>query len=157
LVTAPVVWPLLAFTSWILWRQKRFIDALGVFCAVTIPALVALAAKSVYHLPRPAYSWAIETHWSAAFPSGHVAIIFTLCGLTAFIGQGQGKSALWTLTVVAITVAATALMAYSRVALGAHFFSDVLGGICLGFIWLPTIIRMMASASTPPVTIQPSK
>lgn len=142
LVTAPVIWPVLALTSWILWRKNRFHDAIGIVNAVSTPALVALAAKAVYNVARPEIAWAVKSHWSSAYPSGHVAVTFTLCALTAYIGRREGKSALWTVGAVAITIVATVLMGYSRVVLGAHFFSDVVGGVCLGFIWLPVSIAV---------------
>lgn len=142
LVTAPVIWPFLGFLSWIFWRKKRLHDAIGFLCAVSMPAIVALAAKSIYDVGRPSVSWAVESHWSSAYPSGHIAIIFTVFGLAGYIGWRQGRGALWTLGAIAVTIVAAVLMGYSRVVLGAHFFSDVLGGAVLGFIWLPVSIAI---------------
>jgi len=142
LVTVVVLWPLLGFTSWIFWRKNRVYDAIGLLCAITLPAVIALAAKLVYHVPRPQVEWATGSHWSHAFPSGHVALIMTLGGMTAYFGRREGKSAIWTAIVILITVIATLLMGYGRVALGAHFFSDVVGGLALGIIWLPVSIAI---------------
>ncbi|MBW3635247.1 MAG: phosphatase PAP2 family protein [Armatimonadetes bacterium] len=142
LVSTPVIWPLLAFTSWIFWRKNRLHDAVGLVCAVSLPALVALAAKSVYDVARPTVDWAVKSHWSSAYPSGHIAVIFALCGLTCFLGWRQGRGVWWTAGAAVITLVATVLMGYSRVVLGAHFFSDVLGGIVLGFIWLAVSIAV---------------
>lgn len=116
-----------------------------------MPSLVALAAKSVYDVARPDFAWAVESHWSSAYPSGHVAVIFALCGLTTYIGRREGRGAWWTAIAAAITLVATVLMAYSRVVLGAHFFSDVVGGICLGFIWLPVSIAVMCALQARPI------
>ncbi len=150
LVSTPVIWPLMALTSWIFWRKNRLHDAIGFLCAVALPALVALAAKEFYDVARPDVDWAVKSHWSSAYPSGHVAVIFALCGLTAFVGWRQGKGAWWTAGAVAATLVATVLMAYSRVVLGAHFFSDVLGGVVLGLIWLPVSIAVTRALQTRP-------
>lgn len=142
IVTVVVLWPLLGFTSWIFWRKNRWHDAIGLLCAITLPAVLALAAKQVYNVPRPQVEWATGGEWSHAYPSGHVALIMTLGGMTAYIGRREGKSTAWTAVVIFITVIATLLMGYGRVALGAHFFTDIMGGLALGIIWLPVSIAI---------------
>ncbi|MDF2440365.1 MAG: hypothetical protein JWN98_1349 [Abditibacteriota bacterium] len=150
IVTVVVLWPLLGFTSWIFWRKNRWYDALGLLCAITLPAVIALAAKQLYHVPRPQVMWATGGNWSHAYPSGHVALIMTLGGMTAYLGRREGKSVAWTIVVALLTFVGTLLMGYGRVALGAHFFTDILGGLTLGIIWLPvsiTITNALRAAS----------
>lgn len=150
LVTVVVLWPLLGFTSWIFWRKNRIYDAIGLLCAITLPAVIALAAKMVYHVPRPQVEWNIGSHWSHAFPSGHVALVMTLGGMTAYFGWREGKSVLWTRCAIFITAVLTLLMGFGRVALGAHFLSDVIGGLALGAIWLPVSIAITKALRSVP-------
>lgn len=70
-----------------------------------------------------------------SFPSGHATLSIVVYGFMAFL-LGRQK----TLNVkIAITLTATliiALISFSRLYLGAHWFSDVLAGLSLGLTWV---------------------
>jgi len=89
--------------------------------------------KNLLHVPRPV---AIYSGWSTyGFPSGHSLMGVVLWGFLALLIAREtrpkywpwiyGASALWVL-----------LIAFSRLYLGAHWLSDVLGGLAFGAAWL---------------------
>ena len=65
-----------------------------------------------------------------SFPSGHVAAIGALLGITAVciaVGRSRTVQALLTILVVAGVV----IVAFSRLYVGVHWLSDVIGGALL--------------------------
>lgn len=102
-------------------------------------ALVKLAVRR----PRPGEDLAqVFQHLaSSGFPSGHVLATTAFCGFLGFLvlallAPSAGRTALIVMLAVII-----ALMGPSRIYLGQHWFSDVVGGLLLGGVWLALTIR----------------
>jgi membrane protein DedA with SNARE-associated domain/membrane-associated phospholipid phosphatase len=98
--------------------------------------LLSNLVKVLVHRPRPPAAQAIG-HWTGyAFPSGHVTHATAVYGMLAALlaaatSRWSWKVAAW--TGVMLVVAA---VAFSRLYLGAHWLTDVLGGMALGAAWL---------------------
>lgn len=102
--------------------------------------------KHLVQRPRPLYSTILTSHsWS--FPSGHA--------MESLIAYGMVAYALFVLVAhsrpqrVGITVGAallTLFIGWSRVYLGVHYVSDVIGGYAAGLIWLAACISGVAVA-----------
>lgn len=75
-----------------------------------------------------------ETGYS--FPSGHSATAMVLYGLLAYwLIRGQHRTKNWVMIGV-VAVGLIGIVGFSRIYLGVHFLSDVLGGYLLGICWL---------------------
>lgn len=109
------------------------------FVAVPVVALILAWKtsdffKDFFARPRPAY-WIAIHEPSFSYPSGHAVLSLTFYGLLAY--------ALWRIRppspqrTVLLALAAFWIVAtgWSRLALGAHYLSDVLGGYLLGSIF----------------------
>lgn len=75
-----------------------------------------------------------------AFPSGHATQGVAAYGGLAYLAAGwlrtwTGKVAVWTLAVAVVLV-----IGFSRVYLGLHWTTDVLGGYALGAAWLAAVL-----------------
>jgi membrane-associated phospholipid phosphatase len=74
----------------------------------------------------------------SSFPSGHAAA--AVASFSAFsLLLGRARSAKVKAILVAITVGVSVAVAASRVLLGVHWFTDVFGGIAIGWIWFTVI------------------
>jgi membrane-associated phospholipid phosphatase len=93
--------------------------------------------KDVWSLPRPLAVLPSDSvnvigpgHRRSAFPSGHTSTFALYAGIWAFSAKRQVTS--WALLGLAV------LVGISRMAVGVHWPSDVLGGLALGWAsaWL---------------------
>lgn len=100
--------------------------------ALALAWLAVTALRWAWPLPRPAqiglgFQWLAHTG-RAGFPSMHTACMFALA---ASLGLSRPGTPGWRL-LVAAGWALALLMAWSRLCLGVHFPSDVLGGALAG-------------------------
>jgi membrane-associated phospholipid phosphatase len=129
-------WATLAFVP-MLWhtRTRRFAAALSI--AVAAQSVLVWAIKLLVGRVRPWIALGlpppIGTPHDGSFPSGHAAGAFCVAAFLVIAlpvaWRGSPRSAL---IVRGLAVLLAALIALSRVYLGAHFPSDVLGGALLG-------------------------
>jgi undecaprenyl-diphosphatase len=93
------------------------------------------ALKAAFMRPRPSVVPHLREVVSPSFPSGHAmesAIIYlTLGAMLMRIVEGR----LTKIYCLSIAVLLTLLVGVSRVFLGVHYPSDVVGGWMLGFFW----------------------
>jgi undecaprenyl-diphosphatase len=119
--------------AWLAWlRRPR--EAL--FLAITSGGSLVLneTMKLFFHRPRPQLVWAhVAPDYS--FPSGHTmnSLVFYLA-LAIVIWSVAGRRAGLIATTVAIVLAV--LIGISRIYLGYHYFTDVVGGLLAGTVWL---------------------
>ena len=112
----------------------------GFIAAITSPLL-----KSYFDLPRPAgvltegsFYRLGEPLLHKAFPSGHTLTIFAIVTALYFSCDQEKRKP------VLLLFVAAALVGLSRSAIGAHWFTDVLGGAGFG-IWCGMLGTLLAS------------
>lgn len=95
--------------------------------------LLVLVLKYAIGRARPETGYSSVDEFS--FPSGHAALSIVVYGFLAVL-LGHRKTG-WQKTAYALIAAATFLLiAFSRLYLGAHWFSDVLASLGLGIAWI---------------------
>lgn len=128
--TVPVA---IAGLLWLTWR-RAWIDAAYWTAAVVLAQAVATAVKVALHTPRPIP--ALYEGWSAfSFPSGHTTVNAALYAFLAVMVTRQARPATRNLVIGGI-VLLVGWIALSRLYLGAHWFSDVAGGLGFGLAWV---------------------
>ncbi len=117
---------------------KRKKDAL-LMLSTLISGGIAWVLKTLINRPRPTKDFVSileETHYQS-FPSGHVLFYTVFFGALIFILlRTIKKYPLLKISGILICLAMIFLGAVSRVYLGAHWFTDVLGGFMVGIIFL---------------------
>lgn len=120
----------IVFLILILQNKKR--DAIGLAIVVISITLINLGLKWIMARPRPNYILINETFYS--FPSGHAMGSTALYGYLIYLIL---KSTLNTRNKAILTILFASVIlsvGISRIILGAHYFSDILGGIVLSTI-----------------------
>lgn len=115
-----------------LWRRYKMTSiAMMILAAVGESGLNELL-KRLFHRVRPE---PIYYHLGYSFPSGHAMSSMVVYGALAYLVAG-GVPQKWRIVVWATAMLMILLVGFSRIYLGAHYFSDVLGGYLAGAIWL---------------------
>ena len=98
--------------------------------------------KTFFHRARP--SLQLVTAHGYSFPSGHsftAALVYGLLAVVVWRGRwGLGAGARIGLTVALVGLAA--LVGASRIVLGVHYATDVLGGFALAASWLAACLAV---------------
>jgi len=135
-----VIVPLLVISATILilrrqdWRRSALL-ALALGGAIGLYDIVKAAVGRV----RPPTSVWIGHYTGGAFPSGHATQSIAFYGMLAIVASarasGHARALLWASAVLIVL-----LVGASRIYLGAHWMSDVLGGWSLGVAWLSVLL-----------------
>ncbi|WP_415953002.1 phosphatase PAP2 family protein [Streptomyces sp. KLOTTS4A1] len=115
-----------------LWRQGARLPALLLAVSCVVGTLVQQAMKALVDKDRPRWQHPVDSADSAAFPSGHAMTATVVCGLLLWLLRRQGLAgAPWTAALSAALVSVLGV-GVTRVWLGVHWPSDVLGGWLFG-------------------------
>ena len=114
-------------------RESYFITL--ILCS----GLIILVIKNIINRPRPTsfYVRLVEINRFQSFPSGHVLSYVLFFGFLIILMKDLktiGKG--WRHLITIISVFLIVMIAPSRIYLGAHWFTDTLGGFLLGLICL---------------------
>jgi undecaprenyl-diphosphatase len=125
--------------------RRRRPEALFIVVALVGTLVLNDALKEIFQRPRPGFDWA-EVWPETGFPSGHAMSSFVSYVALALVvwrvgGRRVGIFALAIAILVAVSVG------ISRVHLGAHWLSDVIGGYLAGALWLLFLFAASAVVS----------
>lgn len=97
--------------------------------------------KHIFNRTRPDY-WLIHNELGKSYPSGHASTAIVFYGTWAAIGAASSlPNTLKMILVVGLTLWAAGIV-WSRLALGAHYLSDVFGGTVFGAAWLCSMLAI---------------
>lgn len=124
--------PLLALIALILTYQKQWQK--GVFIAITVFGAIPLSygLKYLFHRPRP-HLWPSDFPWltNPAFPSGHAFSSMMFITILVILGW----QSIWRWRIVLLGSFFVMLIAWTRLYLGVHYPSDILGGWSIAIAW----------------------
>jgi len=129
-----VVLPLAVLLGLLEWLRRRRAAVLAFALTVVVGQnLIANGVKLLVQRERPPVPHLADAS-GFSFPSGHsAAAAATYAAVVLVLGRGRP----WRVRILlaAAAAAVTAAVAASRVLLGVHWVTDVVGGVALGFGW----------------------
>ena len=133
---------LIAALVW--WKKRDLVGTLAVFLSSGSAAILQRVAKETIQRPRPPYTARLTGQSGFAFPSGHAAGISALVTVVALLIVAKRlpvRQPNW--SAVAL-ISFGVLVAFTRLLVGAHYFTDAAAGLALG-----TAIACLVTAALP--------
>ncbi|MHA3775600.1 phosphatase PAP2 family protein [Verrucomicrobiota bacterium sgz303538] len=115
--------------------QRRRLPIALIATSLIGGSFLSTILKTIFGRPRPPIEYRAVEVSALSFPSGHSfisAVLYLTLGalLAKAIPERRMK-----FYIIAVAVLLTFLVGFSRVYLGVHYATDVLGGWCAGLIW----------------------
>ena len=115
--------------------QTRYRTAFVVAITSIGGEILDTVMKLFFNRPRPTIVPHLRVVYSTSFPSGHAMESAIVYLTLAAILMRASESRLTKMYILGIAVLLTTLVGISRVFLGVHYPTDVLGGWIVGFMW----------------------
>lgn len=152
-----VAW--IALGAAVVWLLIRREGALAVYVTLTGLGATALTTgvKALVDRPRPVVEASVAAAPGLSFPSGHSLGSAVTYGVLVLVFLPI-VAPRWRRTVITVAVAMVFAIGISRMALGVHYPSDVLGGWLLGMCWITVTAvafrhwHSAAGLGSPPLT-----
>jgi undecaprenyl-diphosphatase len=132
-IGTPLVWDsAIALAGVVLWVRGHRFAAVVLVAGVLAADAGATAVKLVVDRSRPPGVVVVDLITQASFPSGHMTRAVVTGGLAVYLlpPDRRGLNRL----VAAVAAAGAVLMGVARVAVGEHWFTDVLGATLFGVL-----------------------
>src|SRR6185312_3907774 len=115
--------------------KEKYLFTLGILISLFGSSITIYLSKMTFGINRP-YHYSHYYENSFTYPSGHTTIVVAFYGLLFYI-FGQHKSSIkkWS-KLISTAFIFFVIIGISRLYLGVHYFSDIIGGYLLGSFWL---------------------
>ncbi len=146
----------LALSAYYAWHRRWRECSLFVI-AVGGGELLNLALKAFFARQRPLFTDPLFILTSYSFPSGHAMASMIFYGLVVYLIVKRPIAWRWRALATITGAVLILLIGFSRMYLGLHYLSDVLGGYAAGLVWLAFTITGVETfhrqrTQTPPVS-----
>ena len=126
-------------------RSRDWRPGVTLLCALGGAIALYNLVKLAVERPRPPASQMLVQVTGSSFPSGHATGSLAVYGMLSAVLWASSSSPRRVLLWLGAFLLA-ALAGLSRVYLGVHWFTDVLGGWALGGLWLATLLAVLLLA-----------
>ncbi|MER6118428.1 phosphatase PAP2 family protein [Streptomyces sp. NPDC001743] len=123
---------LIAVAAVVLWRRGDRVLAAWVVATTLVSSLLQQGVKAAIGRERPRWPDPVDSAHYAAFPSGHAMTAMVTCGLLLWLLRRSGARPWIRRTALAAAAVSVLGVGLTRLYLGVHWPSDVLGGWLLG-------------------------
>ncbi|MDB4886021.1 MAG: hypothetical protein JWN79_1459 [Gemmatimonadetes bacterium] len=120
---------------WLARRRER-LEAIALAVACSTGVLLDNGLKAFFHRGRPGTATEFITRPTWSFPSGHAMNSIIGYGFLAALLLERARTRGQRIAVVAGALALVLVIGFSRLYLGVHYLSDVLGGWLAGAAWM---------------------
>ncbi len=127
----------------IAWRSWAPVLVLAVTCAGVLGLTIVF--KAALGRSRPPLAQAVAAAHGFGFPSGHAAAAAAVFGAAAWLCSLRMRSWRSRIAVWAAAAMLASLVGISRVYLGVHWTTDVIGGWIFGILWMAVVVSGWAT------------
>lgn len=132
----------LIITAGIFLVNKLKREAVFIGC-ITFTGIITFVLKRVFDRPRPTADFVtlIDRYQNNSFPSGHTLSYIVFFGFLIFLMKKlKSVPKYWRITVISIAYFMCVFGPISRIYLGAHWLTDIIGGLLIGLLYLQQLI-----------------
>jgi undecaprenyl-diphosphatase len=122
--------------AYMLWRMRELYWMLTLAAAMIGGLTLNVMLKHAYERARPEFEDPVVVLHSFSFPSGHTTGATLFYGVLAAFLVSRYYDHRRRVAIVVTAIVVIALVAFSRMYLGAHFLSDVLAAVSSSTAWL---------------------
>jgi undecaprenyl-diphosphatase len=123
-------------TALVLWWKRCWYRLLAMGLVMSGGMILSFILKIAFHRHRPSFEDSLLIFSGYSFPSGHTMAATLLYGLLAVFTVITLENWRWRVGAVIGAIVMILLVGFSRMYLGAHYLSDVLGAATAGLAWL---------------------
>ena len=135
-----IIIALAIFLVGIFWIYKKQHYILPLIIATLGAQASVSLLKIIFQRSRPLHP--VYLNDSFSFPSGHATLAVAFYGFVIYLFRKEIKNQKTKTFLIIISLAIILIIGISRLYLDMHFFTDILGGYFLGFMWI--ILGIMA-------------
>ena len=128
-----IVFGVILLLIFLLFRGKGYFSSMSLNLLCTY--LFSVIFKNVFMRERPPFSL-IDKPNDYSFPSGHTMCSVAFYGFLIYLISKYVKNKVLKCFLIVLSVLIVIVVAFSRVYLNVHYFSDVIGGFVLGVVCL---------------------
>jgi undecaprenyl-diphosphatase len=121
-----------AVAVWLVWRRSAWWTAVWLVTASAVGTVLQQGLKAAVGRQRPVWPDPVDSAHYAAYPSGHALTATVVLGLLLWLLHRHGAGLALRRAAVAVAVVSVVGVGLTRVWLGVHWPSDVLGGWLMG-------------------------
>ncbi|MGW0876217.1 phosphatase PAP2 family protein [Streptomyces sp. NPDC002740] len=129
-----------AVAVWLVWRHAAWWTAGWLVVTSAVGTLIQQSLKAWVGRERPVWPDPVDSAHYAAYPSGHALTATVVFGLLLWLLHRHGVPPVVWRTALAVAVVSVAGVGLTRIWLGVHWPSDVLGGWLLGALLVTVAI-----------------
>lgn len=104
-------------------------------------SMLNLLLKNIFLIPRPDTITLIEEH-GFSYPSGHAMVSLAFYGFAIYLINTKMKASIMKKIIMGLLVLFIILVGFSRIYLGVHHFSDIIGGYIISLAYLILYIKL---------------
>lgn len=145
----PIVIGIVGFCILIFAKERR-VFSFQLFLNMGIVALLNLTFKYFFVRNRPDQALHLVAEVGYSFPSGHTMFAVAFYGFLIYMLWNSKRKRTTKIGLTVVGVVLVALISFSRIYLGVHYASDVVGGLLVSLGYLMIFLFVVARANKIP-------
>lgn len=138
---------LIAISVLLLFTIKNKKIPISIIINLIIVFIISQVLKLVFYRPRPIGIHLVPVS-DKSFPSGHTMVSIAYFYFLAYLIYKNAKNKVKATILIIPIIILPIIIAFSRIYLGVHFLTDIIGGFLFGLFYLITYITLYNKITT---------